>query len=364
MALVLTEDQNLLKQSAAGFFAEKSPITAFRTLRDNRDERGYDTNLWQEMTEMGFTALLLPESEGGTGFGYMGAGIVVEAMARTLVASPLVSSCFIALDILRTAGVDVASLATGANIASLAIDEGAHHNPAHCTTTATKSGDSWQLNGTKHYVPDGHIADQLIVSAQSENGLSLYLINTNDAQIDRTIMADHRNWATVTLDNTAATLLGEEGQGMALLAPALDKANILLSAELLGLSQAAFDMTMGYLKERKQFGRIIGTFQGLQHRAAHLFSELEVTRSALLKALQAIDADASPEKLAVLASIAKARAAKTAELATNEAIQMHGGIGMTDEYDVGFFIKRARAVQNLYGGYNHHVDRYASLNKF
>lgn len=364
MALVYTEDQTLLKDSAAGFFQEKSPITAFRALRDQADETGYAPALWSEMAEMGFTSLLLSEDEGGTGFGYTGAGIVTEEMAKTLTPSPFFASAIVGVEILKACSSDLLEdVATGAKIATLAVDETGHFNPAATRLKAVKQGDGWQLSGMKTFVPDGHVADHILVLADCGEGqLSLFHVAKGSPNLitDRTSMADSRNWAKLTFEGTPATLVAEDGIGI--LAPTLDKANCILAAELLGLSQAAFDMTTAYLKERKQFGKIIGTFQGLQHRASHLFSEIEVTRSMILTALQAIDAGA--DTVPILASAAKARACKTAELATNEAIQMHGGIGMTDEYDVGFFIKRARAVQNLYGGYSYHVDRFASLNGY
>ena len=365
MALVLTEEQQMLKDAAVGFFAKSAPITSFRALRDADDETGYAPSLWQEMIEMGFTSLMLSEDEGGTGFGVTGAGIVAEAMATTLTPSPFVSSSVTAVSLLKKTGSALLeSVASGEKIATLAVDETGHHGPAATTTKAKQDGDSWILNGFKTFVPDGHIADHIIVLARTGKGdddLGLFVVNkgARGLIIDRTAMADSRNWAKVTLENVSATALTEPNGGMKVLTPVLDVANIVLSAELLGLSEAAFAMTMDYLKERKQFGTTIGKFQALQHRSAHLFSELSVTRSAILKAMQM--ADISEADLSIFASVAKARACKTAELATNEAIQMHGGIGMTDEYDVGFFIKRARAVQNLYGGYNYHLDRYATL---
>jgi len=365
MALVLTQEQQMLKDAAVGFFAEKSPIISFRGLRDAGDEMGYAPSLWQEMTEMGFTSLMLSEDEGGTGFGVTGAGIVAEAMATTLAPSPFISSSVTAVSLLKKTKSDLLDgVASGEKIATLAVDETGHHDPAATTTKALQDGESWTLNGFKTFVPDGHVADHIIVLARTgdkPDDMGLFVVDKGASGliVDRTAMADSRNWAKVTLENVTATALTVPNGGLKVLTPVLDVASIVLSAELLGLSEAAFAMTMEYLKERKQFGTTIGKFQALQHRAAHLFSELSVTRSAILKAMQM--ADVSEAGLSIFASVAKARACSTAELTTNEAIQMHGGIGMTDEYDVGFFIKRARAVQNLYGGYNYHLDRYATL---
>lgn len=368
MALVYNEDEQLLHESATGFFADKAPISAFRSLRDNDSEVGYSADLWNEMKDMGFTAITLAEEQGGSGFGYVGAGIVAETMAKTLVATPFFASSVIGLDLLKAVDSPlVEAVASGETIATLAIDETGHHAPDVISTKATSSGDGWLLSGMKTFVPDGHVADTLLVTADTgDQKVGLFLVDRGADKliVDRTTLADNRNWAKITFEGTPATLLASDA--MPLLSACLDRANCILAAELLGLSQAAFDMTLAYLKERKQFGKIIGSFQALQHRAAHLFSEIEVTRSAVLAALQAIDyavdsGGTDPQELSILASVAKARASATARLATNESIQMHGGIGMTDEYDVGFFIKRARAIENLYGGYSYHCDRYARL---
>lgn len=364
MALIYNEDQQMLKDSAVGFFGDRSPVTAFRALRDSGSERGFEASLWQEMADMGFTSVLLSEEEGGAGFGYVGAGIVAESMATTLAASPFIASAIVGLDLLKAVDSPlVSAVADGSKIATLAIDESGHFNPSMTRTKAVEDGGQWQLKGMKTFVPEGSNADYILVTAALDvSRTGLFLVEAGAANLitDRTAMADSRNWAKLSFEGTPATLL--EADASALIGGALDKANVVLSAELLGLSQAAFDMTVAYLKERKQFGKIIGTFQGLQHRAAHLFSEIEVTRSMVLSALQALDAGAP--NAAVMASAAKARACKTAELATNEAIQLHGGIGMTDEYDVGFYIKRARALQNLYGGYTYHCDRFAALSGY
>ncbi len=365
MALVLTEEQTLLKDSASGFFAERSPISSLRDLRDSYDSQGYKSDLWQEMAEMGFTSLLLSEDEGGTGFGFVGAGIVAEEMAKTLAPSPFIASSIVATSLLKaTKNAHLSDVASGQKIATLAVDETGHHSPYTPKTTSDSDG---KVSGNKTFVPEGKAADFVIVTADRPGGFALYLVEKDATgfSAEQTIMADSRGWAKLSFDNTPATLLASGDAAKAILANALSKANIILSAELLGLSQAAFDMTVNYLKERKQFGQIIGTFQSLQHRAAHMFSEIETTRSIVLAALQAADSkDVDDQRLAIMASAAKARASKMAELVSNEAIQMHGGIGMTDEYDIGFFIKRARAVQNLYGGYHYHLDRFASLNGY
>lgn len=377
MALVLNEEQQLLKESADGFFAEKAPVSQLRQLRDDGSETGYDPALWQEMAEMGFAGIIADEEIGGTGFGYVGAGIVAEAMGTTLAASPYLSSSVIALSALtgdsgETAKALSAKIASGEIIATLAIDETSRHAPEKTALKAVRNDDGYVLNGMKTFVPDGHVADKILVLARTNGeagdtvGLSVFVVDrgSNGMIVDRTSMADSRNWAKITFEGVqvgADALIGAEGEVLKALEPALDKARLVIAAELLGISQEAYRVTMEYLKERKQFDTIIGSFQALQHRAAHLYSEIEVTRSAILKGLQVADDD---QNVAWFASLAKAKASKTAELATNEAIQMHGGIGMTDEYDIGFYIKRARVLQHLYGDFNYHSNRFASLSGY
>lgn len=378
MALVLNEEQQLLKESAEGFFAEKAPVSQLRELRDNGDETGFSQSFWQEMAEMGFAGLLIDEENGGTDFGLVGAGIVAEAKGRCLSASPFLASSVIAASVIQAVGTDVQKaallpqIASGEVIATLAIDEGARHKPQNTALKATKTDNGYSLSGLKTFVSDGHVADTIIVvartsgSAGDTDGISLFTVAANSAGliVDRTSMADSRNWAKLTFENVevgAENLLGEEGSAFVALDNALDRSRVVVAAELLGVAQEAFDRTVEYLRERKQFGVPIGSFQGLQHRAAHLFGELAVARSAVLKAMVSAD---EGKNIAVLASVAKAKAAQTAELATNEAVQMHGGIGMTDEFEIGFFIKRARVLQQLFGDFNFHADRFATLNGY
>ncbi len=373
MAMILNEEQQLLKESADGFFAEKAPVSQLRQLRDDKDETGYSKELWSEMSEMGFAGLLVSEEQGGTGFGIVGAGVVAEAMGRTLSGSPFLASSIVGASLVEAAGNEqqkstlLPAIAAGETIVTLAVDENGSHNPERSMLKAEASDAGYVLRGMKTFVPDGHVADQIIVLARTSgeagdrNGLSLFLVDRRAKGViaDRTVMSDSRNWAKITLEGVAVAsdaLLGDEGKAMDVLEPVLDRARIIVASELLGISQECLDQTVAYLQERKQFGVLIGSFQGLQHRAAQLFSEIEVTRSAVLKAQQVAEMGGD---ISWFASLAKAKACKTAELATNEAIQMHGGIGMTDEFDIGFYIKRARVLQAFYGGYNYHADRFA-----
>lgn len=378
MALILNEEQQLLKESAEGFFAEKAPVSQLRTLRDADDETGFSQELWAEMAEMGFAGLLVDEDSGGTDFGVVGAGIVAESMGRTLSASPYLATAVISTSVIRAAASDtqkealLPKIASGEKIVSFAIDETAHHRPENTTLKAMPDGDGYALSGMKTFVCDGHVADTILVLARTSgeagetDGLSLFMVEKGAAGliVDRTVMTDSRNWAKLTFEGVRVgtdAVVGPLDGAFDAIEPALDRARIIIAAELLGIAQECLDRTVEYLRERKQFGVVIGTFQGLQHRASHLFSEIEVTRSAVLKAMQVADAGGD---IRWFASLAKAKACKTAELATNEAIQMHGGIGMTDEFDIGFYIKRARILQSLFGDFNFHADRFAACSSY
>ena len=372
MALVLNEEQQLLKESAEGFFADKAPITQLREIRDGKEELGYRADLWQEMSEMGFAGLLVDEDHGGTDFGVVAACLVAESMGRTLVASPYLASSVIAASVISLGGSDqqkaslLPAIASGEKIITLAADEKSRHAPLKTEAKAVKNGDGYTIKGMKTFVPDGHVADQLIVMARTSgetgdiDGLSMFLVDrkASGVVVDQVSTADSRNWARVSLEGVSVgedALVGEEGKAVAL-ERGIDIGRIVIAAELLGISEECLARIKMYLQERKQFGVLIGTFQGLQHRASHLFTEIEVLRSAVLAAAQVAETDAD---LALHASMAKAKACQVAELATNEAVQMHGGMGMTDEFDMGLFMKRARTLQHLYGDFNYHADRFA-----
>jgi alkylation response protein AidB-like acyl-CoA dehydrogenase len=225
-------------------------------------------------------------------------------------------------------------------------------------------------------VLDGHVADKLIVATRTagetdnENGITLFLVDSDSPglEIKRTLMVDNRNSAQVHFDNVKVpsdAMLGGEGNGFIALDRVLDIARIGIAAEMLGSIQEVFDRIIDYLKQREQFGVLIGSFQGLQHRAATMYSEIELCKSIVRAALAALDnPDLDRIEIAELASIAKAKLSEVYFLVSNEGVQMHGGIGMTDEFDIGFFIKRARVAQQFLGDATFHRDRYATLKKF
>jgi len=373
---VLTEEQTMLRDAAKGWASESAPVGALRKLRDGKSKQSFDPAAWAEMGEMGWAGVIVPEDYDGSAFGYLGLGLILEETGRTLAASPLLSTAMIGASALQLAGTDAQKsawlprIATGAAVATLAVDEGSHHNPARTALSATKGGAGYVLNGTKTFVLDGEAADLLIVAARTSGagteGLTLFLVPGDAPGVTRTHLSllDSRGAAQIAFDGVevgAEAVLGEVDKGWAVLEPVLDRAYAGLAAEMLGSASAAFDITLEYIKTRTQFGQVIGTFQALQHRAAKWFTDIETTRSCVEAALEALDAGGDSR---ALASLAKAKASELVHLASNEMVQMHGGIGMTDAHDSGLFMKRARVTEALFGGASFHRDRYAKLMGF
>ncbi|GLS01833.1 isovaleryl-CoA dehydrogenase [Brevundimonas denitrificans] len=372
MPLILTEEQTMLKEAADGFLNEHAPIAHLRKLRDSRDADGVSRDLWRAFGEMGFAGIIIPEEHGGSGLGAVEAGVMAEALGRTLTPSPFLGSGVLSATVLKGGSVEqqaawLPRIAAGEAIVSLAVDEGAKHAPARIATTAERSGNGFRLNGAKGFVLDGHVADAVIVAAKTENGLTLFLVDPKTAgvEIERTVMVDAHNAARVTLTDVevdADAVIGSVDGGEALLEGALNLGRACAAASLNGAGDQAFQTTMAYLRTRKQFGKLIGEFQALQHRSAHLFSEIEIARAAVMGALTALDA--GRENAALIVSVAKAKAGRVAELAVQEAVQMHGGVGMTDEYDVGLFMKRVRVLNELLGDAGFHQERMARAQGF
>ena len=373
---VLSEEQTMLRDAAKSWVSEKSPVTAFRKLRDSGNADGFDRAAWAQMAEMGWAGILIPEEFGGSGMGYQTLGLVLEETGRTLTASPLVSTALAATAALLLAGSDaqkkawLPKIAQGAAIATLAVDEGAHHAPTEIALKAVKSGAGWKLSGKKNFVLDGGVADLLVVAARTSgkdgdaNGITLFLVEGNAKGLSRQKLksVDSRavaNLSFADVEVNAEAVLGKADHGYGVLEATLDRARAGLAAEMLGSATQAFETTLEYLKTRTQFGQLIGTFQALQHRAAKMYTDLELTRSCVEAALAAIDGNSN--EVAQLASLAKAKANELAHLVSNEMVQMHGGIGMTDAHDAGLYMKRARAAEATFGSAAYHRDRYAAL---
>jgi len=373
MPLVLNEEQNMLKDAAKDFCSNSTPITQLRKLRDDKDENGFDKATWQQMVELGWAGITIPEEFGGLGFGFMGMGVVLEECGRTLTASPLYSTAVLGASAIIHGGSDeqkgglLPQVAGGEMLLALAVEETPHHNPYRAETKAEKTGDGYTVTGDKKFVLDGHVADKLVVVARTSgnsgdrDGITLILVDgsADGVSATRTIMADSRNAANISFNGAAGEIIGEEGKGADILDKVLDTGRILLSAEMLGGIQECFERTIEYLKTREQFGVPIGSFQALKHRAAEMFCEIELSKSVVLEALSALDEGS--EEVAELASLAKARLNDTYNLVSSEGVQMHGGIGMTDEYEIGFFMKRSRICEHTFGNSAFHRDRYGVL---
>jgi len=371
MALVLNEEQGMLRDSVKAFLSERAPVAHLRRLRDSRDAAGFDRPLWRAFADQGYSAILVPEAHGGLGLGAVEAGIIGEALGRTLTPSPFLSTAVLAARALARSGSAaqqaqlLPAIAAAETVIAFAVDETSKHRPDAIAATAARDGSGWRLDGAKTFVLDGHVAERFIVAARTaEGGLTLLLVDAQapGVQIERTLMVDAHNAARLRFDGVriaADAVLGAAGAADAVLAEVLDFGRVVVAAQLLGIADAVFELTLAYLKERRQFDRAIGEFQALQHRAAELYIDIELTRALVLGALQAMDAD--PAKAGLIVAQAKAHACTTANRAVQEGVQMHGGIGMTDEFDVGLYMKRARTLQELFGDAGYHADRVAAM---
>ncbi|MES2444943.1 MAG: acyl-CoA dehydrogenase family protein [Pseudomonadota bacterium] len=364
MPLYLTDDQLLLRDTARDFVAEHAPVGHMRALRDANDATGFSRHVWKQFAELGLTGILIPEANDGLGLGHVEAGVVLEEIGRNLSPSPFLTTAVAAVEALKGtphAAAWFPGILAGETVAALAIDESAKFSDK-VELTAERAGNGFRLSGVKQFVHHAHAADLLLVSARTEAGVTLFAVDPKSPglTIDPQRLADASiasriTFADVTVD--ADSVVGEVDRGAEPLGRLLAAGRTGASAELVGVGAGAMDRTVDYLKERKQFGVAIGSFQALQHRAAHLYSELEVARAAVLKAQQLLDAGDPAAESAV--SVAKAMTGLATTLAVQEGVQMHGGIGMTDEYDIGFTMKRARVLAELFGDANFHADSLA-----
>jgi alkylation response protein AidB-like acyl-CoA dehydrogenase len=373
---LLTEEQVMLRDSARGWVKSNAPVSAFRKLRDSENPKGFDEATFKNIAEMGWTGVVIPEAFGGSEFGYRSIGVVLEELGRNVVAAPLIGSAVGAASALILGGTDaqkrayLPKIAEGKTIAALAIDEGPRYAPEKIALAATKKGSGYSLSGGKTFVMEGMAADVFVVAARTsgkagdDKGVTLFLVPADAKGLSRKrrSLMDSRGYADLTFKDVevgAEAVLGQADAGKPLLDKVLDRATAAVAAEQMGLAQQAFDTTVEYMKTRVQFGQLIGSFQALQHRAAYLFTAMQLARPTVDAALQAIDED-SPE-VPELVSLAKATANDFVNYATREMIQLHGGIGMTDAHDAGFYIKRARVLEATFGSSAYHRERYARL---
>lgn len=363
MALVLTEDETMLADAARGLIDRTAPVSAFRAMRDGGAEKRYEPALLAQLAESGLVAPNIAEGDGGVGMGAAAAGVIAEQAGHTLAAAPLLSAAMAAAILTRQGAAEqkgqwLPAIMGGEAVVAAALEESSRHDPNGLETSAVGSGGEWTITGTKTAVIDGFGADAFLVSARADGTPRLFLVEASvpDLQVERIDTMDTRNLARLTLANAPVRPLGE-GNAEAAIGAAFDLGRALLAAELLGIADEAFDRTVSYLKERVQFGRKIGTFQALQHRTARLYARLDLARGTVLKALRAIDE--GHEDASLLASLSKGVMTRLARDVLAEAVQMHGGIGVTDEFDIGLFFKRARTAGELLGDDAFHTERLA-----
>ncbi len=379
MSLVLTEEQELIKENAAEFLKANCPVTHLREMRDSQDAVGFSRALWKEMAGLGWAGIPFAEEVGGAGLGLAELGVVLEECGRTLAPYPFLSTVILGGGAIDLAGSEaqrkeiLPGVSSGETLLALAFQETGRFSPYSVETRARAEGEGFVLDGCKLFVLDGHVADRLVVVARTSgasrdrDGLTLFLVDPEDraCSVQRTIMVDSRNAANVTLSSLevgAGDVIGEVDRGAEVLDSLFDRAAVALSAEMVGLISEVFERTVEYLKTREQFGVKIGSFQALKHRAAQMFCEVELAQSVVLDALRALD-EARPYASRVV-SAAKARCSEAASLVACEGLQMHGGIGMTDEEEIGLFLKRAKAAELTLGDAGYHRDRFARLTGF
>ena len=375
MAL-LSEEQTMIRDQAVAWVRDDSPVTQFRAMRDSDAPLGFFPETWDAMVNLGWPGMLIPEAYGGSGLGYLTFGVVLEQLGRHLTASPLFASALVGASAIIQAGNEaqktwiLPKVADGSAIVSLALEEGARHSPENTALTVKRSDSGYVLSGEKTFVMEGMAASHFVVVGRSAgsigslDGLSLFLVEASAEGLTRSRLAtmDARGYANLSFDDVAVredALVGEEGSAACHLGLILDIARAGLAMEMLGTAGYAFEMTLDYLKTRKQFGQVIGSFQALGHRAASLYTEMELARSCVEAALQALDSGSEDRES--LVALSKAKAGAFLHDMSNQLIQIHGGIGMTDEFDAGFYLKRARVLEIAYGGVAYHKDRYATL---
>src|SRR4030095_10261008 len=375
--MTLTEDQRMLQDTIRPFMAEEGAIKKqLRHWRDTGCTDGYGTALWQQFAALGLTGILIPEAQGGAGLGSVEAGVALEEIGRNLTPSPFLTTAVAAVRALQGSALAerwFPGILAGETVAALAIDESRHHDPVNVALDAKRQGNGFVLNGAKQFVVQGSSADFILVSARSggspgeRDGITLFAVERGAAglELENVALADSSWAARLTFDNVAVdadAVVGEVDGGWEPLSRALNAGRAGAAFELVGVAAGSSEMTFEYLKQRKQFGKLIGEFQALQHRAAHLFGEIEIARAAALKAAELIDAGDPRAELMV--SVAKAKAGRSAALAVQEGVQMHGGIGMTDEHDIVLYMKREAVLSELFGSPRFHAARVAELSGY
>jgi alkylation response protein AidB-like acyl-CoA dehydrogenase len=372
---ILTDDQKMLRETAAAFLAEEGAIAKqLRHWRDTGCTDGYGTALWRQFGELGLTGICVPEDHGGLGLGATEAALVLEEIGRNLTPSPFLTTAVVgARAIVGTAHGErwFPGILSGEAVLALAVDEGARHAPEQTALEAKRQGNGFVLNGAKQFVVHGNSADMVLTVARTAgspgetDGLTLFAVPKGVAEVESVTLVDSSKAARLSYDNVALdadAVVGEVDGGWSILGGALNAGRAGAAAELVGVAAGSSAMTVDYLKQRRQFGKAIGEFQALQHRAAHLYAEIDSARAAAMKAAGALDS--GDQRADLWVSVAKAKSADVASLAVREGVQMHGGIGMTDEHDIGLYMKREAVLGELFGDVYYHRERVAALSGY
>jgi alkylation response protein AidB-like acyl-CoA dehydrogenase len=372
---LLTDDQKMLHETAASFLAEEGGISKqLRHWRDTGCTDGYGTDLWKQFAELGLTGICIPESQGGLGLGAVETALVLEEVGRNLTPSPFLTTAVAgARAIEGTAYAErwYPGILAGEAVLALAVDEARSHAPEKTALKAKRRGNGFVLNGEKQFVVHGNSADMVLTIARTagspgeREGLTVFAVPKGTAEVDSVTLADSSKAARMRFNNIeldADAVVGEVDNGWVPLSRALNAGRAGAAAELVGVAAGASTMTVDYLKQRKQFGKLIGEFQALQHRAAHLYGEIEIARAAALKAAELLDL--ADDQAELMTHVAKAKAATVSGLAVQEGVQMHGGIGMTDEHDIGLYMKREAVLGELFGDAYYHRSRVAELSGY
>ena len=366
MNFAFSEEQEELRKTVRAFLEAKSSEASVRELMDTTD--GYDKAVWNQMgSEMGLQGLAIPEQYGGSGFTWVEQGIVLEEMGRALLCAPFFSSAILAANLLLLSGDEdqktkhLPGIASGLTLAAVAFTEpSGKWDEAGITMEASGSGATRTLNGTKMFVLDGHIADDVFVVARTAAGVSLFHCQGDAAGLTRTALStmdQTRKQAKLEFADVSATLVGTEGQGWAVMSKLLDLAAVALAAEQVGGAQKVLEMAVDYAKVRVQFGRPIGSFQAIKHKCADMLLEVESAKSAAYYAMWCAAED--NDELPSVASLAKAYCSEAYFHATAENIQIHGGIGFTWEHPAHLYFKRAKSSELLFGDGTYHRELLA-----
>ncbi|MBK8254718.1 MAG: acyl-CoA dehydrogenase family protein [Polyangiaceae bacterium] len=378
MDFELSSDQKTIVKTVAEFVKKELPISRMRKMRS--DPTGFSRDMWKQMGDLGWLGIAMPGEVGGFGGTFVDAALIVEQFGTALVSEPYSECALVAGHALLFAGTTeqhaewLAPLIAGESVVTLAWTErGTRYNPAHVQTRAERTAQGYHLTGEKTWVLAGNAADQYLVCARtsgvsgSTNGLSLFVVHSADPGVTVVPLStmDGRKAAHLTFNCTlpASRLLGEERQAYQAVTRALDIGAAAACSEGVGVMKVALAMTVEYLKTREQFGTKIGTFQALQHRAVDMFIETELAKStAIMASIKVSDENAEERERAV--SAAKVNLAQSGKYVAAQSIQLHGGIGVTDEHDIGLYFKRMQILATLWGDEEHHLTRFSSLPSF